>query len=107
MHLVFGACALPEGKEEIKGGRGEPATTFVAGGLSGEENPVCVQQMGYTCMTKPSLKASAWQFFTILWKDNPGTCGNQFNLVFLAQLQHSVTTNRFYSLVPAEEGCYR
>lgn len=41
-------------------------------------------------MTKPSLKARAWQVFTIFWEGNPGTLRNQLNPAFLqAQIQHS------------------
>lgn len=61
---------------------GEAVTVFVAGGLRWEGNPSCIQQMGCTCMTKPSLKARTWQVFTVLWEVNPGTYRNQFNPAF-------------------------
>ena len=86
MHLVYRAGTLLAIEEELKKGGGKKTrktlTVFVTGGLSWEGNPLCIQQMGCTCMTKPSLKARDWQVSTILWEVKPGTSRNQFNPAF-------------------------
>lgn len=81
---------------------------LVATGLSRVGNPLCIHQMGRTCMTKPSLKARAWQVFTVLEEVNPGTCRNQFNPAFSGTTPNFCnTTNRFYSQVSDGHGGYR